>query len=301
MLNIIWNITRNCPWNCSFCCVNAIYKKDQDVGENINEMSLEEKKKFISSLVPGEYKIDFSGGEIFSNPQNIDIIKEASLKLGKENIGISTSGAFLNEEIISDLSNYISDVEFTMDVPPNVTYLYRPNFYHETADYAIKLFKKYHVKVGIQTVLTKENTSLSNLNELNEYIKKNKIDTWSLLKFFPSGRGKAFNHIAISDLDLETVIENIITLSKEENYDLDIQYVLPKTTKDKLCRAVKKSIGILPTGEVISCFWALNENMTPIDSLYSLGNLNKQTIQEILNNENSKYWKHQQSCLLCQG
>lgn len=47
MLSIIWNITRNCPWNCSFCCVNAIYKKDQDIGENINEMSFEEKRNLL--------------------------------------------------------------------------------------------------------------------------------------------------------------------------------------------------------------------------------------------------------------
>ena len=297
MINIIWNITRKCPWSCSFCCVNAIYQKTQS-REFIGELTFKEKLKFILTLKRGEYSIDFSGGEIFINPDNIEIVKQAGLHLGKENIGISLSGAFLTEEIIKELANYINDVEFTMDTIPETIYKYRQQEYHITSDKAIKLFKKYGVKVGIQTVLTKENTNLKNFVELDNYVVKNNIDVWSLLKFFPNGRGKNFNNLILDKNELELIIEKVLKISDGKEYKLDVQYMLPKTSKENTCRAVKKSIGILPTGEVVACFWALNENMEPIDKLYSLGNIKFQTIEDILNSTNSKYWKEQKSCLL---
>lgn len=68
-----------------------------------NELSYEEKIKIIDQLEYGKYRIDFSGGDLLIDPLNLDVIEYASEKLGSENVGISISGRFVDEEIIEKL------------------------------------------------------------------------------------------------------------------------------------------------------------------------------------------------------
>lgn len=298
-LSIIWNVTRACCWNCKFCCVDAVYtgkKLLDDTHEN--ELCLKEKIGIIDKLSKHNVRVDFSGGELFTDLENFMLIEYASKKLGRENIGVSISGAFLNDELIRRLSRLVHDVEITLDCKPYEFYESRPIGYHEYAAHALAELSKYDVITGAQTVITKENMSKSKINELFHWLEENKVKEWSILRFFPSGRGQKFQSITPTHLEYCKVVDYIREITKDSSIDVHFQYLLPNHEKYTLdCRAVKKSIGILPNGEVISCFWALGEKAKIDNEKFKLGNIAEQSLEEILNSKNALYWKN--SCNKC--
>ena len=56
----IWNLTKVCPWDCSFCCMSAIKVGQVNGGESLN---FSEKIKVLEILATHKMKIDFSGGD----------------------------------------------------------------------------------------------------------------------------------------------------------------------------------------------------------------------------------------------
>lgn len=310
--SIIWNVTSLCSWNCKICCVNAKYvgglkqvntEKDSEFSYK-EELSFEDKKKIIDQLEPGKFKVDFSGGELLIDPLNVDLVVYASERLGADNVGVSTSGTFLTDEVIHKLKGKVRDVEITLDYVPFRGYKLRPVGYHEFASYAIKELKRNDFEVGVQTVLTKCNMEREMLSDLHKWIVENRVDSWSLLRFFPAGRGKYFSEYTPSQEEYKDVVDYIKTISDGGKVDVQFQYLLPnhaKYTHD--CRAVKKSIGILPNGTVVSCFWALDEKMKPVRDMFLLGNLPEENIQDVLSNDKACYWKNSEhKCMIfCDG
>jgi MoaA/NifB/PqqE/SkfB family radical SAM enzyme len=297
---IIWNVTRLGPWNCKICCVDAIcsHKNGQvNIAQDMHysyedELTFIQKKEIINQLMPNKFEIDFSGGELLVDPLNIDLVLHASERLGAQNIGISISGAFLTDEIIDRLSGKISNVELTLDYVPFKPYHLRPFGYHEQAAYAIMRLKEKGISVGVQTVLLKDNMQEEKLTELLKWLEKNNVDEWSLLRFFPSGRGKNYSHLMPTNSDYNSVVSTIKHMARNSHIKLSFQYLLPNHSKHTLeCRAVKKSIGILPNGKVIACFWAISPGMRIEDDLFYLGDLKEQSINEILSGNRAKYWR----------
>lgn len=298
-ISIVWNLTKLCPWACSFCCVNATHvkgKKQVNMARDPlfsvdDELNFKDKCKIIDQLTPGKFSIDFSGGELFIDPCNLDLILYASKKLGSDNIGISTSGIFLTDGDIQKLEGKVKDIELTMDCHPSVKYKFRPDEYHKYAENSIIKLKQHGFFIGVETVLTRGNCSANKLSELFLWLEKNNVNCWSLLRFFPVGRGKKLSDIMLTDHEYCLIVDNIRELTKNSNLDVHFQYLLPNhsgyTTE---CRCVKKSIGILPNGMVTACFWGLNDKMLPIDNKFILGHLPSENISDILSNKKSLYW-----------
>lgn len=163
--NIVWNLTRLCPFRCSFCCVSATYVHgfqqvhpiDDDTPVIEGELSFNQQVEVLKQLDPNKFKIDFSGGDILINPRNIDLILIASEKFGTENIGLSIPGTFTTPQAIETLSGKISGVEITMDNIPGVNDPQRPLSYAKYASLAIQRLVDAGFYVGVQTVLRKEN------------------------------------------------------------------------------------------------------------------------------------------------
>lgn len=300
MKSIIWNLTRACVWNCSFCCVaaenvskvNAI--NELKSSKFSNELDHDSKKRVIDSLTKGKYRIDFSGGELLIDPSNLELIRYASDKLGKENIGISISGAFVDDNVVEMLKDKVNDVEITLDYIPYTFYPLRPVGYHEYAAHAMLKLKKAGIRVGAQTVVTNKNISKEMLFNLFNWLEGNNIDEWSILRFFKSGRGRN-NFEPPSHQQYAEMVDYVRKISEGSKLKVNFQYLLPNHENYTYnCRAVKKSIGILPDGIVIGCFWALDQNMKPINEDFILGKVPEQNIEDILNNEKSKKFLQQE-------
>lgn len=289
-LSIIWNVTYKCPWKCKFCVMDA----GSCGAPKKKELSLEEKLQICRNIDIPNVKVDLSGGEVMCDKTHLTLIDELSKKLGKEYVGISTSGFKIDkdEEIAKFLSTRVHDVEMTMDAIPGIHYCYREDAYHETAGNAAKNLKKAGIYTGLQTVLTREHMEHQELLiGLRDFMVENKIDEWSIIRYYPSGRGEHFKNLAMTDEENRNLVNKISNMCKGTGINLDIHYLLPGSKKDSQCRCVKKSIGILPDGNVTACFWGLDDSGSIKDSKFYLGNLLEQPLSEILESKNAMYWK----------
>lgn len=163
--------------------------------------------------------------------------------------------------------------------------------YHEFGSQVVKRLVDKKGTVGIETVLTKKNINKKSIEKLFNWLVEHKVNKWSLLRFFPSGRGHDYIDLVPSHEEYCSVVEYIKKLSINSDMEVHFQYLLPNHSGyTNCCRAVKKSIGILPNGVVTSCFWALNKDMMPKDKKFYLGKLPEERLDVILNNKESLYW-----------
>lgn len=296
--NIVWNLTRLCPFRCSFCCVSATYVHgfqqvhpiDDDTPVIEGELSFNQQVEVLKQLDPNKFKIDFSGGDILINPRNIDLILIASEKFGTENIGLSIPGTFTTPQAIEMLSGKISGVEITMDNIPGVNDPQRPLSYAKYASLAIQRLVNAGFYVGVQTVLRKENMLRGVITELHNHLKILGVQKWSFLQFAPVGRGYSkYEHHPTND-EYEEFSDVLEQITSGSSLEIHYQYLMPLKKKRTFhCRAVGHSIGITPNGKVSACFWAFKPNGELFDEVV-LGRVPKENIADILQSEKSKKW-----------
>jgi MoaA/NifB/PqqE/SkfB family radical SAM enzyme len=289
-VSVIWNITSRCPYECSFCCMDA------GPFAGYGEMNLEQKLLTAEELGKANCRVDLSGGEVMFNKNDHFLVMELlSRALGRENLGLSCSGAFIDDNTARRLSALVGDVEMTMDVHPDQDFRYRPKIYHQTAARASVFFKRRGISVGLQTVVTREHRRFFILDELYKWICDNGINVWSILKFFPSGRGQRYPELEPDESECREIVDHVRGLdAANHNPDkpkCDIHYLIPGTEKESACRCVKKSVGILPDGRVTACFWGLDIHGSLKDGKFLLGDITRQGFEEILSGKNAKFWQ----------
>lgn len=292
-LTIVYDVTGKCPWNCPICCMGATS------GGSGDELTYEEKKQVVEKIAQAgqirNVRVDFSGGEIFTDMNNVEVIEYAAGLLGRENIGISASGYRIDDAMAKRLAGCVSDCEMTMDTPPGCKYALRPKGYAIAAARAIPFLKKYGITTGIQTVLAHSNCNAENLCALYDWLCGQGVDCWSILRFYPSGRGAAYPKERISEEEEAWAVRFITEMGnanpQKTKPAIDFHYTMKGHKKHSLeCRCVKKSIGIMPNGDVTSCFWAVDAGTGIIDAKYRLGNLRQQSLIEIIQGEKAAYW-----------
>ena len=294
-LTVIYDMTRRCPWNCSICCMGAQPGLDALTGE----LPLERKLSLMDELAQvnqlRDVRVDFSGGEPLTHQQNLEVITRAAQLLGREKVGLSASGFRIDDAMARRLSTIVSDVEMTMDTPPGQPYRLRPRGYAEAAAAAVPHLRRYGVETGLQTVLARSNCGKENLEALYRWLCGNGVDQWSLLAFYPSGRGAAFPEECLRPEEQLRAVRFIQRLARENPSPhkpaVDFHYTMPGHPKHtNECRCVRRSIGILPDGTVTACFWAVDAATGVMDPKYCLGSLRDSTLPEILSGEKAAYW-----------
>ena len=296
-LSIIWDMTPVCPFNCPICCMGAKTNCSNAAAEIEYGLKYAIVGQLLQLAAERDIKIDLSGGEIMTDLRNLNIATEISKIIGKDNIGISTSGYGIDADIAARLAFIIGEIELTMDTPPGVPYRLRPLEYAKSAARAVPLLKAQGIYTGIQTVLARSNCNKENLSALYRWLCQNHVDEWSLLRFYPSGRGADFPEECLNDTELLQIVHFIQTLDAQnmstEKPRLHFHYTIKGhsgyTTQ---CRCVKKSIGIFPDGDVTACFWASDRESHIAKEFFRLGNIKTETLAEILRNPRSCYWQN---------
>lgn len=302
-LSIIYDVTAMCPHNCAICCMGA----SSDPSVRKDELSQGQKLEIVRQIGDlrdsgVDVRVDLSGGEIFTDkPNHTELIKALSDTLGKSKVGISCSGYGIDDELASFLAQTVSDVEMTMDVVPYEPYILRPTNYSVCAAKAVGKLKAAGVTVGIQTVVSFYNNTYDHALAVYSWLAANKVDNWSLLRFFPSGKGAAFPEAAMSDRECENyvhMVQGMIAATPVAHKPVvDFHYSMPGHPKhSNICRCVRHSIGILPNGDVVACFWALDSNTGAVDPKYLLGNVKDNTLMKILDGKRAHYWSDCTHC-----
>jgi MoaA/NifB/PqqE/SkfB family radical SAM enzyme len=302
-LSVIYDVTALCPWNCAICCMGATTDKTCRKAE-LTQMQKLDIARQVRELQENGYdvRMDLSGGELFTDiPAHTELLTAISEVLGRDKLGVSCSGYGIDQELASFLSTTVHDVEMTMDVVPYRPYQLRPVGYSVAAAKAVELLKKAGCEVGIQTVASTYNSGYADALAVFAWACANGVDNWSILRFFPSGRGAAFPNAAMNDTQCEAYVrmvhEMVDSIPVVHKPHVDFHYLMPGHEKyTNICRCVRHSIGILPNGDVVACFWALDSTTGAVDSKFLLGNVKDTSLLEILNGEKARYWSDCEHC-----
>lgn len=302
-LSIIYDVTALCPWNCTICCMGASSDKSCRRSELTQEQKLDVVRQ-ITELTEKDYdvRIDLSGGELFTDiPPHTELLSALSNALGRDKVGVSCSGYGIDRKLAEFLGKTVHDVEMTMDVAPLQHYKLRPDGYGAAAAKAVHLLKEAGCSVGLQTVVSSYNSRYVDALAVFSWACANDVDNWSILRFFPSGRGADFPEAYMSDKQCETYVRMVQKMVDYVPADrkpaVDFHYLMPGHEKHTdVCRCVRHSIGILPNGDVVACFWALDSSTGAVDPKFLLGNVKDRSLLEILNGEKARYWSDCEHC-----
>lgn len=280
---LIWNITQACPWNCSFCCINAYYLPPssrsletelEKIQRKRIELSLEDKLKIVDNLDIEALDIDISGGEPLLFRENVDVIERLSKKFGRDNVSITTTGRGLALVDKNTLKDIVGEVGFTYDFPYEPNSL-RPKGYNSSNLNQIKQV----VQIGgmrtmAQIPLTKLNVGERIIRDIYRNLTDAGVERLHLMKFFPVGRGAHRLDLSLTDQEYQTAIEIYQKLESFEGPRVYAQTALRASDKNS------SHLNITFRGLLLSDPWAYDHHGEPFEESI-LGDLRYQKFSEI--------------------
>jgi MoaA/NifB/PqqE/SkfB family radical SAM enzyme len=282
MVSLIWNITKACPWNCSFCCINAYYFPDsprslktklEKIKEKRIELSLEDKLKIVDNLDIQNLEIDVSGGEPLLFRENIGIIEKLSKKFGRDNISITTTSKGLALVNKNTLKEIVGEVGFTYDFPYEPNSL-RPRGYNSSNLEQIERVVRVGIKTMAQIPLTKLNVDEKIIRDVYKNLTEIGVGKLHLMKFFPVGRGAHRLDLGLTDQEYQTAIKIYKKLESPEGPIVYVQTALRDSDKNS------SHLNITFQGLLLSDPWAYDSRGDPLEE-FILGDLRYQKFSEI--------------------
>lgn len=292
-LNIVWNLTRICPYDCKICCVNAIYAPTEDSQKRAKErerqkdreLDLDIKLSILRKIAAGgrRFGFDFSGGDPLLFEEDRRVISYAAELFGRENIMISGTGYSFDRAKINFLRNHTASIEFTLDRLPWTKDPIRPGSYALDSYRALEKCTDHGIPVAISSVM-RSDVGIKELEELNDVLKDFPLVGWHLLRLHLAGRARNYPYLVPND-DFYRRAHNFVKNKKRGKVPS-----IHHSFRNK-CEAFSDMIGILADGKVLACCWALDRKGRPISDDFVLGKLPEQDLTEILNSPKTELWK----------
>ena len=327
LLDIIWNTTAICPWDCADCCVAALQVRksngtvflstpqldgfvelDRDAAPGSIfdqalrhrqraglELTLEQKIKVLENMRGHRVRLDISGGDALSPREGFLLLKEAARRLGRDYITLTATGAGLAHYEVADIEDYIGEFNFTYDGSPDPTDPLRPNGYATGNLRKARKFAAAGVSVRAECPLSAQNLAPEALKAIYLALHAARVDKLLLMRLFPVGRGSLRPEDGPSN---DQYREAIATLR-----GLEAQYGSPKVKLQcalrflegapavNPCDAVTESFGLMWDGTLLGSPWAINSLGKPIDPAGVLGNLVTSALTEILHTERDQRFR----------
>ena len=204
------------------------------------------------------------------------------------------TGILLNQRKI-DILKKTGKVEFTLDNLPGTINPLRPKGYNVATMKTMLNLLKYGINASAVTTLHKYTTSKENLTAIYKWLCKNKVKTWSILKFYPVGRGTKAEHLTLSKNTYLEIMEFLRGLRGYTN--IAFQHSMRVMENTYKCHAAMETVGVLPDGRVTACAWALDEKCNPLENFH-IGKLPEDDFDEMLKNarRNMGYKKRPHFC-----
>ncbi|MBR6403851.1 MAG: radical SAM protein [Eubacterium sp.] len=110
--SIYFSITNKCNMSCPFCSMNS----GPDVSRK-KDLSLKEIRKIVIPKIKkiNPRKIVVSGGEPLVREDIKEILQMFSESFGKERVVLQTNGLLMNDDILGNIKDYISGIEFSVE------------------------------------------------------------------------------------------------------------------------------------------------------------------------------------------
>lgn len=277
--SITMEITHRCNRGCDYCFNNSNEHSKE-------ELSLSAIRSLIDSAnllqIPSLY---ISGGEPLMHANAVEVLEMLSSYYGEKTI-ITTGGSHFTDRIISLIIKNNINVITTLDSPTSEIHDARrgyPCFEEIIKGVNQLLSQNWHDKYTIRFNLSYDNESLlMDMFDFCENMGINKLVIGILLNL---GRAKNKKYISIEE-DYEKIknIQNLILRLPLEsnrkivvNMDVNMPVACPY---DKILYggSISPNINVTPTGEVFSCSMMC-------DNQYSLGNVNSDKLENIVQDE----------------
>lgn len=253
---VIWEITNNCNYGCSYCIFSCGKKKVE------NELSTKECYHVIDELVKQGFKhLKITGGEPFIRKDIVEILKYASQKMI---VDISTNASLITEKIVSKLNELnLKMIHVSLDGNKQEHESVRGAKTYERTITGLEALKQSKNKVRIGSVIhvnnenNLENLILDSINyEADEII-------FSIME--PNhDQSKAL----VKTISNNELIENIDSLKEKYQNKITINYNFGKQPNYvKRCPAGDKFLYVNNLGFVSPCPWVYENNKNCISKI----------------------------------
>ncbi|MFA8324111.1 radical SAM/SPASM domain-containing protein [Burkholderia ubonensis] len=320
-VDLIYNTTLVCPWDCEICCVDAVHVQKRGselhmhsrglgVSEvfpldsrypNIyaqaaairsgrgQELDLAGKKLLIDNLRDFDARIDISGGDALTLPENLELLRYAAEKLGRDNVTLTVTGAGSAKVPTALISPHISEYNFTFDAESLADVANRPDGYALGNLKRARDFIAAGCKTRAELPLTTDILADEHLQRLYQVLHDEGVSKLLLMRLFPVGRGV----VARSKVPTRDQYLRAIDVLKRMEARLGgpvvklqcaMKHLLPGSydAERNPCDLVHESFGIMPDGTLLSSPWAYGLDGQPLGREWVLGNLAQNTLQELL-------------------
>lgn len=323
-VDIIWNLTRICPWDCAVCCVAAVQARkkgdfillrsgdltqtevikfdpnngsifDQAVAHRQQrglELTFEEKLRVLDHLESFLPKIDISGGDPLSVSENMRVLTEASRRFGRQQITLTATGAGLAKCDPVAIAPYIGELNFTYDSPTTSGGESRPSNYAAGNLRKAAQFGLLGTRTRGECPLSAENVDEPTLRTIYLNLHEAQIDTLLLMRLFPVGRGVFRQELIPSRQQYERAIQVLRELeAKYRKPRVKLQCALKaiehNVWTENPCDLVRESFGLMWDGTLLASPWAIGPHL-PIADEWVLGNLATTPLKDILATEKAQ-------------
>jgi len=323
-VDIIYNTTLICPWDCAVCCVDAVHvKKNGDMidiaygglGSKTSiqnhdrkipiydqalqyrqligqELDIHAKKRIIDNLSGFDAKIDISGGDALSVSENFELLKYAFGKLGRSNVTLTATGSGSGRYPAKIIAPYIGEYNFTFDAASLSDVALRPEGYAAGNLKKAMAFVKIGVPTRAEVPLNKAISSVEHLERLYMTLHKAGIHKILVMRLFPVGRGNLHENEIPSPDEYRSALNLLHDLEKQYHHPLvKIQCALKHLVKNAFlarqnpCDLVTESFGLMADGTLLASPWAIGSKGEPLGKEWILGNLATTPLAEILDSQ----------------
>ncbi|NLH69690.1 MAG: radical SAM protein [Brooklawnia sp.] len=318
LVDIIWNVTAICPWNCAACCVSAVNVKGRDdqvllsspdlsTEESLPrdpsrgtifdqalahrqqaglELKLDDKMRVISNLRDVPVRLDISGGDALSARENYAVLEEAASVLGPDSVTLTATAAGLAGYDVDSVAANIAELNFTYDGPPPAEDALRPATYAKGNLKRAMQFARKGVAVRAECPLTTQNIRPDVLRRIYTDLAEAGVGTILLMRLFPVGRGLYHAESVPALTEYRDAIRFLRDLEgRLGGPKVKLQCALRALdgpSDSNPCDAIDSSFGLMWDGTLLGSPWAINAHGRPVDAAWVLGNLAQTSLAEIL-------------------
>ena len=309
-INIIWNVTNHCDYNCEICAT---------FDDNREEIDAAGKLKVLNSICTAKSMIkslDFAGGDPFTSENTIELIQAAVNQLGSNRVSVTTTGAGIQKLSQEKLNDCIKHCEITIDAAHSnlgAEEINSKQWSRGDAEYCsdninqMNLLLDYAESVTINIPLINDDLSddeidtlVLKIKQVRELYPNTPIDTL-LIRLMPVGKfGRNVHKDSYKQYNPIRVAKKIKKLLEDNNISCRLHCSLRALPAfqdefpDKPCSMLESKIGIDCEGNVFACAWGgyLLSGGQKTKNPFYLGNLRETNLISLLKGENkNKYYR----------
>jgi MoaA/NifB/PqqE/SkfB family radical SAM enzyme len=326
-LDIIWNMTAICGWDCKVCCVDAVHVTSRDGGVRLRsrglstltilprrpeegspfdqalrarqmegrELTLAQKMTVLDNMSEHLIRLDISGGDPLSSKEGMIVLREVAKRIGRENVTLTATGAGMAHYEVSDIAPYIGELNFTYDGEPDPDHPLRPATYARGNLRKAAKFAAAGVVTRGECPLSPQNLEPTALERIYRDLRDAGTSIMLVMRLFPVGRGSDVKGKVPTSEQYRRAVRVLRQLEHDfpggprVKLQCALRHLEGNAAESNPCDAFTESFGLTANGTLLGSPWAVNRVGEPIHPDWVLGNLVSQSLSEILESDRLRW------------